>query len=341
MLKRKDYEAELAKIMGELKKRQDHTQDELDSIGRNIPIRVMQDGKALGKYCMEKNLSFKDSFIILAWVVSQFSFLSDIKVSNDVTYDEACKYYETARVNTIVIHRLNNIMHDAMTNVYDILEREKKMRFAVKREMNNAEKVWNTYIGEHRRSIERSAYYTMLDHLRLASDAVSPYIEKVYEAIRDYMIRLGMRDVEIKARCQVAMLLMKVNGHSFKAFFRDFERESGVDYSKCYNFNNLSAMCGHFVSMCNAIGIKTAKDKYGYDIIDGFDPENNQRFLWAWDDFIKILRDDELMDETAKKAIALNPDIEKEYLHVLNEENEKEVSAELEKLGEKYKIGSL
>lgn len=338
MLRKKDYEAELRKSIDKMNARKSHTQEELDVIGRNMPVRVMQNCHTLAKFCVENNLSLTDSFIILAWVVSQFPFLNDIRVTNDITYDDACKFYETARVNTIVIHRLNYVMHDATLAVYDILEREGKMRFTVKKEMNEAERVWNVYVGEHRKAIERTAWSTLQDHLRLTNDTLMPYIEKVYESIRDYMIRLGMRDVEVKARCQVALLLMKVVGHSFKAFFRDFERECGADYTKCFEIDDTSAIDGHFASLCNAIGIRTEKDQYGYYVLAGFDPEQSQRFRWAWNDLIRAFRDDDLMDEAAKKAIGLNPEVQKEYSHIL-EEKEREVFEEgVDRLSEKFNV---
>lgn len=341
MLRKKDYEAELRKCIARLKERKDHTREELDVIGRKMPIRVMQSGYTLAKYCVENNLSFTDSFIILAWVVSQFPFLSDIDVTNDVTYDEACRFYEAARINTIVIHRLNYTMHEAMVVVYDLLEKEGKLRFTVKKEMNNAEKVWNDYVGEHRKAIERSAWSTMQDHLRLANDYLMPYIEKVYEAVRNDMIRLGMRDVEVKAHCQVALLLTKVAGHSYNAFFLDFKRESGVDYKRCFEIDDMKAMVGHFARVCDAIGIRTEKDSYGFYVLGGYDPEQSVRFHWAWEELIKAFRDDDLMDMAAQKAISINPEVREEYEHIMEEESRRQMDESVARLEEKYNVSRL
>lgn len=340
-MNKKEYHAELAKQMAVLKERKDHSKEEINEIGKIIPINVMKDPTELTKYCLCNNLSLTDSFIILIWVVSQFSFLNEIKASNDVQYDKAVKYYQYAQANTIVLHRVNYILHVCMLKVYDTLEKDKRVRFGIKKTIGEAERQWNVYMVNRKEIMEETAFYTLDDYLRLTNDMVSPFLEKVYESIRDYMIQKGLRDVEVKARCSVSLLMAKVCQNSFRHFFYEFQKDSGVDYSECFSGAKMDTMIGFFNNLCALLSIKTERDAMGYLMIKDFNPENSQRFLWAWDDFIKILRDDELMDETAKKAIALNPDIEKEYLHVLNEENEKEVSAELEKLGEKYKVGSL
>ena len=155
------------------------------------------------------------------------------------------------------------------------------------------------------------------------------------------MIRLGMRDVEIKARCQVVLLILKVCGHSFNAFFRDFERESGADYSRCFDYDNLSAMGGHFVAMCNCLGLKTDKDQYGYAVLSDFDPEKSQRFLWAWDDLIKAFRDDDLMDAAAQKAISLNPEVQEEYSHILEEKEREQFNESVGHLSDKFNVKML
>lgn len=341
MLNKREYHAELAKYIDVLKERKDHTQDELDVIGRNIPIRVMKDPQTLARYCTEKGLSLTDSFIIIAWVVSQFPYLNDISVVSDITYDESVASYEHARTNTIILHRVNYILHECMLLVYDVIEKDKKMRFGVKKAYGEAEKQWNEYLSSRRKIIERTAYYTMMDHLRLAHDAVSPFFEKVYESIRDYMISLKMRDVELKARIVVVFLMAKVAGHSFKHFFEDFKDGTGVDYTLCFTDLKMDVMVSRFDNMCSALGIKTRNDNHGFLMLDGFVPDKNQRFLWAWNDFIKALRDDDLMDETAQHAINLNPEVQSEYKHILEEENKKNMDEGIERLSEKYKVGSL
>ena len=338
MLRRKDFEIELAKGIETLRSRKSHTKEEIDEIGRGLSVRIMKNPYMLAQFCHDNKLSLADSLTILSWVATQIPFLNDIDVKRDVSYQDAVTYFEQARVNTIIIHRVNFILHECMVQVYDALERDKRLKFGVKKAVGEAERPWNTYMNDRRQMIEKTAWYTMQDHLRLAYDAVSPYLEKVYESIRDYMISLGYRDVEIKARCAVVFLMAKVCGHTFRHFFEEYENECGIDYLRCFDDDDLRPMVSLFDNLCSVLGIGTEKDKHGFYQLKGFNPEKNQRFLWAWDDLIKALRDDDLMDDAAKKAIDLNPAVQKEYMQILDEENRKQVDAGIEQLSGKYKV---
>ena len=338
MLDKEFYSIELKRVLSILKGNKDHTKEELDVVAFGMTIADMKNPNGFVACCRRNNLSLTDCMTLLTWVFMQKPFLEDIKADNDVTYNQACDFYERARVNTIVIHRLNWFLHESMLRVYNILDNEKRIRFNAKKFYGNAAKTWDKYLTDRRVQIERSAWFTLLDHLRLAYDAVSPYMEKVYESIRDYMIRLGYRDVEVKARIQVVLFMGKVAGHSFESFFEDFKHESRVDYSRCFENDDLRGMVNSFVQMCDSLGIKTEKDEYGYWMLKDLNVEDNIRFKWAWKDFISALRDDDLMDETAKNAIELNPSVQEEYQQILEEEEQKHISESVELLSEKFKV---
>lgn len=61
-----------------------------------------------------------------------------------------------------------------------------------------------------------------MDHLRITYDILHPRIDKLYETVRDYMIRMGWRDVELKGKIEVALLMLKMHEYTFKSFFMDF-----------------------------------------------------------------------------------------------------------------------
>lgn len=341
MLRKKDYENAIRKYFSVLSERADHPIDEIDTICKAMPIRIMKDGDLLAVFCLKKGFSIRDSLTILSWVVSQFDFLNDIKVRTDVSYVDACNTYGQAQTNTIVLHRVNYMLHECMIEVINVLEKEGRFRFSVKKAYNEADKVWDKYYHDRRRKIEDSAWYTLSDHLRLSDNAISPFREKVYEAIRDGMIGRGIRDVELKGRCAVFFLMGKVAGHSFRHFFEDFERESGVDYSCCFSDDDIYGMVEDFAKVCELLGIGTEKDEHGFLRLSEYDPEKSQRFCWAWDRLIAAIRDDDLMDMTAKNAIEMNPETKKEYEHVLAEQERDRYNDSLLQLGEKYNVKKL
>lgn len=302
----------------------DRSKEDIEEMSKIIPVKAMKDPANFVFFVKKKKVSLRDAMILMSWIGSVGEFLDDIDVRTDISYDRTVEYFEQARINTIVIHRVNYLLHEAMITVFDLLEKDGRLRFNIKRQANKIEKLWDSYVLERRRVMEQAAWYTLQDHLRLTTDTLSPYIDKVYEVIRDYMIFSDMRDVEAKARCVIALLIGKVARHSFKAFFRDFERESGVDFSRCFASDDMQVMVREFVPICEGMGLGTRMDSYGcYEC--KMDIEGVSRFRSAWGVFIKAFKDDDLMDESARKAISLNPEVQEEYSHILEEEERKNI----------------
>jgi hypothetical protein len=169
-------------------------------------------------------------------------------------------------------------------------------------------------------------------------DMLSIRIEKVYTTIRDHMIQLGLRDIEVKGRIELALLMAKCARHSFVGFFKEFKDACGADFSKCFELADMTLMTKSFVRMVQALGIKVEPDKFGLFGILGVNASKSNRITWAWNDFLEDLRNDELMDEAALKAIGYNPTVEEEYKKVLEEENQKELEIGIDKLSEKFKV---
>lgn len=307
---------------------------------KTIPVTTIKNEDKLAKYVKGNGMTKEDLTILLTIVITTLPDFRRIKVKPDatITFGELLEWYEKAQVQFIIIHRVNYMIHEAMITVYDLLERYKLLKFMAKKESKLAEEEWENYEGPRRKTTQREAWSTLQDHLRIASDLLRPRLEKVYESIRDYMIRLSWRNVELKARIEVALMLAKVGKHSFRAFFKEFEDACGADFSRCFDYADMSAMEKHFSKMSDSIGFKTEKDRHGsFDII-GFDCDANQRVKWAWGDFIKDLRDNDLMDESAVRAIELNPTIAEDYHRELEAEERAKMDAKTEALSEKFKV---
>lgn len=318
--------------------RKDHTADEITEIGKDFPVRSLKSPALFVRSALSFNMSLRDCMVVAAWTGSMSGFLDDISVTSDISHSKAVGFYERARVSTIVLHRVNYVLHDSMFKVYDILERDGRMRFAVKRMMGEAERRWDAYEGGRRHEMEKCAWYTLQDHLRIVTDSVAPYLEKVYGTVRDFMIARGMRDVEVRGRCAVALLLGKVAAHTYRAFFRDFEKECGIDFTGCFRRDDMQDMTKAFALLCDALGIDTRQDENGCWECVEVNPEDSQRFRWAWGDFIKALRDDDLMDEGARKAIDLNPQAREEYRQIIEEDEEQRLQDSIGHLGDKFTV---
>jgi len=316
------------------------SEEELLEIVRKIPLSVLKDNSKMESWYKENGYNKVELAAILTVVgtsMPDFRLIS-VKPDTELTFGELRDFYKLAQVQFIVIHRVNYLMHKLMIEVYNLLYKEKRLRFMVKKNSQKAEDFWDGYDKPRSHSKSEDAWQTFHDHMRITKDILQPKLDKVYEAIRDYMIRLGWRDIEVKARVEIVFLLGKVARHSFRAFFKEFEDASGADFSKCFESSDLQQMVKYFAMMAESLGIKTEADKFGLPGIKGFDCDANVRVEWAWSDFIKDLQDNDLMDESALRAIELNPKTKEDYERILEEDAQKELDEGIDKLSEKFKV---
>lgn len=315
-------------------------EEELQKVVRAIPVATLKNEKKLESYFKEQGWNKIELAAVLTVVLTAVPDFRKITLSgeNEITFGEFYDYHERAQVQFIIIHRVNYIMHQAMITVYDLLEKNGSLKFMVKKNHLEAEKVWRAYEEPRRKQMEKEAWYTMQDHLRISYDILSPRLEKVYETIRDYMIRLGWKNIEVKARIETALLVAKVAKHSFRAFFKEFEESCGCDFSKVFEYADLHLMVKYFSQMSESLGFVMTKDRFGLPDIDNFDCDANQRVKWAWQDFIKDLQDNDLMDESALRAINLNPKVAEDYHKLIAEEEQQQMDKSVDKLSEKFKV---
>ena len=321
------------------------TAEEVTELGKAIPFRILKDPTQFVQWARANRVALRDAHALLAWAGQMKEFLSGIDPDGDVTYDEVQKAFDQAQTQSIILHRVNYLLHEQMITVYDLLERDKKLRFLPKKHYRTAEDCWTCYERPRQRMTERTAWYTFKDCLRIAADTLQPRLQRVYEAARDRMIFLGVKDVELRSRIVVAFTVGKVQHLSFKHFFDDFRRDLHCDMRRLFAQDDLLPMTLAFANMVQALGIKTVTDKYGLPSLADFDIDSSVRTGWAWQSFMHDLRDVDLMDETAKQAIDLNPKVQQDYLAVLQQaekerrqQKQEEMAAQL---AEKFKVTKL
>lgn len=313
---------------------------EMKAMSDVVPVKVLLDNKLMATYATEHKLTPVQVAQIITYTTLRFPEhrILDIDQSSELTFGELFEFYERARLNFIVIRRVNFLVHQSMINVYDLLEKENRLRFAVKKHSKDAEKVWDAYDKALRKQMENDAWCALQDHFVVMESMLESRIEKIYTTIRDHMIQGGVQDIEVKGRIELALLMVKCARHSFVGFFKEFKDACGADFSKCFELADMTLMTKSFIRMVEALGIKVETDKFGLFDIAGMNTSKSPRITWAWDDFIDALRNDELMDEAALKAIGYNPTIEEEYRRVLEEDTKKELEIGIDKLSEKFKV---
>lgn len=325
----------------------DRTPEEVELLGKHIPFRILKDPTQFVPWAHANQVSLRDGYSLLEWAGLMKDFLAGVDPVGDVTYDEVYQAAELAQTQSILLHRINKVLHEQILMVYDLLENERKprLRFMAKKHYLRAEQLWEAYERPRQKAVERTAWSTLQDHLRLAADVLQPRLQRVYEAARDRMIYLGIKDIELRSRIVVALTVGKVQHLSFQHFFDDFKRDLHCDLRRLYVDDDLTAMTRSFADMVQALGISVTKDKYGLPSLADFDIDNSVRTGWAWKSFMQDLRDTDLMDETAKHAIDLNPKVQQDYYAVLQKEQERLQQAEQAemacKLAERFKVTKL
>lgn len=321
------------------------SEEELLEIVRAIPLAVLKDNSKMQSWYKDNGYNELELAAIMTVIATsmpgfKFTDLSDSRKELwlDLTFGELYDFFERAQLQFIVIHRCNYLLHKLMIEVYNLLYKEKRLKFMVKKNSQKAEDLWERYENPRYQSKSKESLSTFLDHMRITKEILQPRLDKVYEAIRDYMISLGWRDVELKARIESVFLLAKVAHHSFNAFFREFEEACGADFSKCFAESRMSGMVKFFSMMVESLGFKIDKDKFGLPDIKGFDCDANIRVKLAWKDFIEDLQDNDLMDKSALRAIELNPKTKEDYERQLAEDAQMQLNNGLDKLSEKYKV---
>lgn len=315
-------------------------EEEMKAMAEATPAKYFCDNKKMAWYAKSKNLSNMDVAQIIAYSYIRFPEIRLLKIKSDnyIKFGELYHYFKESKVSFIIIHRVNFLVHQAMDAVYDLLEREKRLRFATKKHVRECEKIWNAQNEAYKNTMNIDSWFAIQDHFIFMEEMLELRIDKLYTAIRDHMIKLGWRDVELKGRIEYVLLLIKCSRHTFRAFFKEFENACGVDFSECFQMYTMDNLEKRFIMIVESLGIKVGRDSHGFYELSGLNVLSSTRITWAWDDFINSMRDDDLMDESALRAISLNPTIEEDYRKTIQEENEKDLSSSIEKLGEKFKV---
>ena len=254
------------------------------------------------------------------------------------TVGELYDKFATAKTNYIIVHRMIAMLHDAMITVYDLLDDAKRLRFTPKKKQLEAEKIFSGYTETIRKSTERSAWFLLQDHLRITADVLRPYVEKLFEAIRNKMIHDGWRDVEMLARIEVVMIMARVVKYTHKAFFKDFYDDCGADFSKEFKYAEMDGMVRKFVEMCEALGYRFAENDKGDKDVNRFDYTKGIRCVWAWNEYIEAVRNDDLMDLAAMNAINLNPAAQEKYRELTENTENARMEQSIEQLSGKFKV---
>lgn len=330
-----------------------HTEEELNLLPGQTPIRALKNPDLLADYCVREKLGILDAQALLAAMKVCRYWLKDIDVDADctLTYDEARELANDIQVRMLYLHRINYLLHTLMLRVSDIIDDRGRLRFQVKKAWMHCEEVWEAYFSPSFRRMDSATWYPMVNHLGIYSDAMMPAAEQVYVALRDRMIALGWDDVELKARTELTLRMGRVCAVTFRHFLDEERKAHGISFHRLLSSNDLTPMTERFAEFSAVIGIPTACDEEGTLHVRGFEGEQSPRVGWAWKRFIEELRDLDKQDAAAKKAVSLSPEmsrykqemeaIEQAARQAEEEQKRREMEDGFKALEQKYKVTKL
>lgn len=323
MGKKEDIEKELMPVRRQLQGRKSTPKDELKKLFEQMPVDYMQDAARIREYIVRNGLNLYDGLQLASWILTVDDCIRRVKVKKGVTFKMMDAAHDTMDAHFIVVRRANHYLHEGILTVCDLLEREKRMRFAVKRNYKAVDRCWKEYVQEWKLGTKKDGWLTLQDNLSIVYDRLLPQLEKVYEAVRDQMIRLGWRDVELKARCCVVLMLGREACDTFRQFFRHFWDETGCDFSACLAESDITPMVRQFARMCEALGFKICSGGHGIYTFEGIEP--NVHVSHAWKIFMQAADNVNMLDDAARKAFEYNAAGNEAYQAVLQEEEQKAI----------------
>ena len=294
-----------------LSERKNHDISELDVLCRKIPVRVMKDADAFVRYVVDNGFGMQDVSVMIAWIGAQQGFLDGVVTKGDITHGDCCKFLDTARTNAIVVNRTNFFLHQTMVWLFDYMRQNRIARGVANKAVSDVEREWHKIHLAHRTAVESKAWYAMQDYMIIAFDTILPKIEDVCKAIA------GEMD-ELTAMFTTVLLMGRMAVHTYRQFFDDLERDSGVDYRRLFTKEDMQPLLKAFSEVCRRCNIPIEKDDKDCWFTKGYKP--GKKVEEAWAALMDTVRNDDIMDESAKEAINLNPEIKKDYQKYLNEE---------------------
>ena len=261
------------------------------------------------------------------------------------------KVAQDARVRFIQQHIINYITFSVLTDYYDWLVEKRYITKSAEGYWRKVERCFSSYQRYQRSFMKASTWAMFLDHMRLSTDNVQAYVEKLEFSVRDYLIQHrhdisadGQRDdIPLLQKSAVCFLFLTAMQHSFRDFFSDIVKIHGVDFTYEFRYAWLGKMTQNMIWMCEALGVKFGIDKDGDTVLAGVNIGDSVRVNGAWNALTAVLGDSRLLDETAAQAISLNPEEKKVFDEKLAMEKRKEEAENqrlleqgIEQLKEKY-----
>lgn len=313
-----------------------------------MPIHIAGDNAKLSEYVSNKTDNGHLAVAIALSAARAFKTVHEYgcPATSKLTFQELENWSEQCRVNFAVVHRCNHLLYTHMLELLDVIDERNMRRGNSQKYIKPMQKEFNHYLATIRSGSPKLAFTTWQDHIRLANDTVEPKVEELYTSCRDRMIAFGesfrelhhIKDIGFLAQAEVVLLLARMAKYTFRDYFKQYEEECGVDFSRHYAYADMGNMSAMFIKMLGELGVSFQfNDHHDLDI-RGFDFRDGVRCYAAWNAVIGAMRDEDALEAAAQHALDLNPKAKIEFAETIAAVEREHMDEALDKLKGKFTV---
>ncbi len=258
-----------------------------------------------------------------------------------ITIEKLLEVAQDTRVRFIQQHIINYAAYEITRDFYEWLVDKKYINKAAEGFWRKIERSFVEYQKAQSRFTELTTWRMFLDHMRLTTNTLRPYVAMLETTIRDYIIQhrndileaAQKDDIPLLQKAAVCFVLLTSMQHSYRDYFMDIVKTHGVDFSIEFRYADLGKMIRNTVWMCEKLGMRFGVDKDGDTVLLGVNINNSVRVKSTWNTIVNILGNNELLDRTAEQAMNLYPEERKKFdeeLAKVMEEREEQKRKEME-----------
>ena len=267
----------------------------------------------------------------------------------DIKVEDFYRMVRMVSEDFIQIHRLNYLTYQKVQEFADELEAKGQLKNNLKKCWKDIEGMFDKYQKAYRGVSDSHVWATVQDHLNLVCNLVQPHIEPLENAVRDYLIQhredivrsCQRDDITLLTKVYVILMFCAALRNTRLNFFRNILVEKGFDLSCDFRYADIDGVGRMFVHMMGFMGVRFTKDKDGDAVPVGVDMSKSVRVEGAWNAIVRIVTNDQLMDEKAIEAINMNPDTKADYEARMAKIEQKELDAAIGELGQKFNVTGL
>ena len=211
-------------------------------------------------------------------------------------------YDEMARNFWPIVGTANHMAMTSMFDSYDLLESQGLLRFEIKKDMNNAARVYDKYLLRVRHEL-KDRFPLWSDVTRLIASKMQPQADALHEAIKRFFENNNVENAELRAQVCTTDALIQNSCVLFDTYVERFQKMTFIDISSGFRMARMTGVQNFF----RQVSRKLLKTDLPYNI----NVNNDVDCYTALDNLLSRFLDIDTINEACHQALVLNPEMKK------------------------------